>query len=96
MDASSLLAQATDLEPDVVLLDWELPGNSITALVEALSRARTPCKVIVLARRPEAKQAALTIGADAFVSKTDPADSLLETLHQLLNPQERDTVSVAP
>jgi DNA-binding NarL/FixJ family response regulator len=96
MDAPSLLAQATELEPDVILLDWELPGNSITALVETIRKSRTPCKVIVLARRPEARQAALTVGADAFVSKTDPADSLLETLHQLFNPLERDIVSVSP
>jgi two-component system response regulator DesR len=93
-DASSLLTQAEELKPDLVLLDWELPGNSITALIESMRQSKPPCQVIILARRPESKQAALTVGANAFVSKTDPADSLLQTLHRLLKPQERDSVTV--
>jgi DNA-binding NarL/FixJ family response regulator len=91
--ASSLLAKAEELEPDLVLLDWELPGNSITALIEQLKNAESPCRVIVLSRRPEAEQAAMTVGADAFVSKTDPADSLLDTLHSLIKLQERDSIT---
>jgi DNA-binding NarL/FixJ family response regulator len=94
-DAASLLAQAKELDPDLVLLDWELPGNSITELIQHLKKARTPCKTVVLSRRPEARQAALTVGADAFVSKTDPADSLLETLGNLLKPPEKDSITVA-
>jgi DNA-binding NarL/FixJ family response regulator len=92
-NASCLLAKAEELEPDLVLLDWELPGNSITALIERLRKAESPCRVIVLSRRPEAEQAALTVGADAFVSKTDPADSLLDTLHSLIKLQERDSIT---
>jgi two-component system response regulator DesR len=94
-DASSLLAPAKELQPDLVLLDWELPGSSIAGLIERLREAETPCKVIILSRRPEADQAARSAGADAFVSKTDPADSLLETLHNLCQPQERDPVTVS-
>ena len=92
-DASTLLAQVKALEPDLVLLDWELPGNSITALIESLKQTGTHCQVVILSRRPEAAQAARTVGADAFVSKTDPADSLLQTLHQLIKPQERDAIT---
>ena len=93
-DASSLLAQAKELHPDLVLLDWELPGSSIAALIEQIRETYRPCKVVVLSRRPESEQAALTVGADAFASKTDPADSLLERLHRLFNPQERDPAQV--
>lgn len=92
-NASNLLAQAKEFQPDLVLLDWELPGDSITALIEHLREAERLCKVVVLSRRPEPEQAALTVGADAFVSKTDPADSLLETLHRLFKTQERDSAS---
>jgi two-component system response regulator DesR len=95
-DASSLLAQVQELQPDLVLLDLELPGSSVAELIERLREAQRPCKVIVLSRRPESKQAALTLGADAFVSKMDPADSLLETVHMLFKPQERDSVTVPP
>ena len=85
-DASSLLAQAKEIQPDLVLIDWELPGNSIAVLIEWLKEAKKPSKVIVLSRRPESEQAALTVGADAFVSKTHSANSLLDTLHRLFKP----------
>jgi DNA-binding NarL/FixJ family response regulator len=87
-DALSLVAQVEALKPDLVLLDWELPGNSITAVIESLKRAEKSCQVIILSRRPEAEHAALTVGADAFVSKTDPADSLLHTLNGLIKPHK--------
>jgi DNA-binding NarL/FixJ family response regulator len=93
-DALSLLAQAKELQPDLVLLDWELPGSPITTLIEQLRKGERPIKITILARRPDAKQAALTVGADAFVSKTNPADSLLQTLHALLGSQERDSITV--
>ena len=39
--------------------------------------------VIVLSGRPEACQTALAAGANAFVSKIDPPEKLLETLHDI-------------
>lgn len=72
-----LLAQAEATRPDVVLLDWELPGLQAATPLSIL-RARCPClKIIVLSGRPEARQAALAAGADAFVSKGDPPERLL-------------------
>ena len=41
-------------------------------------RSRAPAT-----EEPEARQAALTAGADAFVSKGDPAESLLRTLRAI-------------
>jgi DNA-binding NarL/FixJ family response regulator len=89
-DASSLLEKARQLEPDLVLLDWELPGSSITAVVEQISNTDAPFQIIVLSRRPEAREAALTVGAHAFVSKTDPGESILETVRDLLS-RQRET-----
>ena len=93
-DSASLLAQAQEVHPDLVLLDWELPGSSITEVIERLREINDSCKVIVFCRRAEAKQSALTVGADAFFSKTHPADSLLETLHTLFGTHERNSVDV--
>jgi len=71
--------------PDLVLLDWELPGlraadvpkKAKPGLLPAL-RARCPrVKVVALSGRPEARQAALAAGADVFVSKGDPPERLL-------------------
>jgi DNA-binding NarL/FixJ family response regulator len=91
-DASSLLDRAKELQPDLILIDWELLGSSAASLIEQLRESET--LIVVLARRSESEQAARAAGADAFVSKTDPADSLLETLHKLFKPQQRGHVAV--
>jgi len=78
--ASALLAQAA-VQPDVVLLDWELPGLLATNLLSALHSGGHLMIVIALSGRPEARRAALDAGVDAFVSKGDPPERLLAILY---------------
>jgi DNA-binding NarL/FixJ family response regulator len=74
-----LLKQVELTCPDLVLLDWELPGLNANFLPHL--RLRFPSvMVIALSGRPEARRAALTAGVDAFVSKGDPPDKLLMAL----------------
>ncbi len=80
-EAETLLAQEEATQPDLVLLDWELPGAQITDLLSAL---RVRCRrtiVIALSGRLEARQEAVDAGIDAFVSKGDPPEYLLATLY---------------
>jgi DNA-binding NarL/FixJ family response regulator len=79
-DADSLLAQALDLAPDVVLLDRRLRGMATEELVQALRRATTGVRVIILGDRPEMRQAAFEAGGDAFVAKVDPPERLLAAI----------------
>jgi DNA-binding NarL/FixJ family response regulator len=79
-EAGELLAQEAALQPDLVLLDWELPGSQPADLLAAL-RIRRHTIVIALSGRPEARQAALNAGVDAFVSKGEPPERLLATLY---------------
>jgi len=79
----ALLAALLTAEPDVVLLDWELPGPPAPAVVAGI-RVRCPdARVIALSGRIEAYRAALAAGVDAFVSKGDPPERLLTTLRVL-------------
>jgi len=80
IDAADLLAQVETVNPGTVLLDWELPGGSQASLVSALRGVRPELVVIALSGRPEARQDALLAGVDAFVSKADPPEKLLETI----------------
>jgi DNA-binding NarL/FixJ family response regulator len=83
-----LLAHLKAVKPDLILLDWELPDPSVTyassdpgsSLLSALRSQCPHLQVIALSGRPEARQAALAAGADAFVSKGDPPERLLSTL----------------
>jgi DNA-binding NarL/FixJ family response regulator len=88
-DGSSLLAQVKAVQPDLLLIDWDLPGNSIADLIKWIKEADKPTRVIVLSRNQQSEKAALAAGADALVSKTRSANSLLDVLHRLLKPEER-------
>jgi DNA-binding NarL/FixJ family response regulator len=85
-DASTLLADAPHLRPDLVLLDWELPGldgfSSARSVLESLYTSCPRLQVIVLSGRPEAGRLALASGATTFVSKADPPERLLDALRR--------------
>lgn len=81
VDATGLLDWVRVACPDLVLLDWELPGQQQP--VDLLATLRTRCPhvlVIALSGRPEARAAALAAGAHAFVSKGDPPEQLMAAL----------------
>jgi DNA-binding NarL/FixJ family response regulator len=79
-DAQDLLLQMEDMCPDVVLLDWELPGLGAKDLLPALRRACPDAVVIALSGLVRARQTALAAGVDAFVSKGEPPERLLSTI----------------
>jgi len=78
-DAEELARVLQTTSPDLLLVDWELPGLHRSASLPELCSHRS-CKVIVLGGRCQTPQAALASGADAFVSKSEPPDHLFATL----------------
>ena len=89
VNGEDLLALAGGTCLDLVLLAWELPGLAGVGGLPALRRLCPELSVIVLSGRPEARQAALSAGADAFVSKSDPPDRLLAAIEKQ-RPREED------
>lgn len=80
-EAKALLAQIRATQPDLVLLDWGLPGLGAVGSLPALRLVCPHLAVIVTSGRPEAGREALAAGADAFVSKVDPPEHLLAALN---------------
>jgi DNA-binding NarL/FixJ family response regulator len=80
VDAQDLLLQAQHTYPDLLLLDWELPGLAGSGLLSALHRVYPNLSVIALSGRTESSQAALAAGANAFVSKVEPPEHLLRAI----------------
>mgnify|MGYP006299072259 CR=1 FL=1 len=79
VDSTGLLDWLKAASPDVVLLDWELPGFT----PDVVSELRDLCptlSIIALSGQPEARRAALEAGADGFASKGDPPEELLAVL----------------
>ena len=70
---SCLAAGAVDL----LLIDWQLPGLAEAGSIPALRGDYPELMIVVLSSRPELGHEALAQGADDFVSKIDPPESLL-------------------
>jgi len=94
-DMDHVLAQVEDAHPDLVILDWELPGRPTRERVSILRALVPGLKVIVISTRPELQQQVLAEGADVFVCKTDPPckllDSILALCGQTYHPSSRKT-----
>lgn len=77
VDAEELVSLVAGLNPDLVLLDWELPGLEADGAVKTLRQAQPQLVIIALSGRSEAGRASLEAGANAFVSKVEPPERLL-------------------
>jgi len=82
VDATGLVDWLKVVCPDLVLLDWELPGASGEELLSDIQASCSRAQVIAMSGLPEARQAALEAGADGFVSKGDPPERLLEAIEE--------------
>jgi DNA-binding NarL/FixJ family response regulator len=78
-NVNALIAQVIAERPDTVLLDWDLLKNR-DQLIFGLKKVYPKLAVLILSGRPEVRQDAIRYGADAFFSKTDPPERLLQTL----------------
>jgi two-component system response regulator FimZ (fimbrial Z protein)/two-component system response regulator EvgA len=81
-DANLLLELAKKHLPDVILVDCELPGIYIEDLISSLHALEPSPTVIVMSSEFENSRKLLKAGADAFVSKGDQPDWLLEILRK--------------
>jgi two-component system NarL family response regulator len=79
-DAYKLLNLVIDNPPDLVLMDAELPGMSNTNLINELHKVKPKPIVVVMGTSNAQGRMLVKSGADAFVSKSDPPDWVLETM----------------
>ena len=79
--ADELLRGILKAYPQVVLLDWELPGLPDQHKLDSMRLLDPHLRVIALSGQPEARKQALAEGVDLFVSKSDPADGVLKALY---------------
>jgi DNA-binding response OmpR family regulator len=79
-DNEELLAQVEAFRPDIVLVDWGLPGCAQTESLASLCACDPRPSVIVLGSLLEQRQDALAAGADSFVCKGDPPRRLLASV----------------
>jgi DNA-binding NarL/FixJ family response regulator len=79
VDWTTTLAQAAGTQPDMVVVEWDLIPHDSSLL--ALRATCPAAVVIVLISHLDARQqAALSAGADSFISKDETPDRVAERL----------------
>ncbi len=80
-DWPTLLAQVPINRIDMLLVDWDLLPSSPNAALEVLRKVCPAALVVILISHLDARQqAALSAGADAFISKGETPERVAERL----------------
>jgi DNA-binding NarL/FixJ family response regulator len=84
-DWPTALAQAPVSRTDMLLIDWDmLPSSAPNSALDGLRKACPAALVIVLISHLDARQqAALSSGADAFISKGETPERVAERLRSV-------------
>jgi DNA-binding NarL/FixJ family response regulator len=82
-DCEELLAQVQTRHPNLVLLEWELPGRPGLELLPVLQGRNGRPVVMVLSGRPELEQVVRDAGAHAFFNLGEPPRRLLAALRAI-------------
>ena len=85
-DGDEIVPRALEAEPDVALLDIELPGRSGLDAAAALRQALPDCQVLILTTfgRPGYLRRAMEAGAAGFLVKDGPVEDLAVAIRRVL------------
>ena len=81
-ETEGALALVATAHPDVMLLDWDLPGRPCSAVLAEARGADPRPAMVVLGRQARTEEAALAAGADAYVLRGDPPEQLLDAVRR--------------
>lgn len=97
VDAQQAHALIIDEKPDLVLLDWMMPGTSGVELARRLKRddvtARTPIIMLTAKGEEDNKIQGLEIGADDYITKPFSPRELVARLKAVLRRTENNEIS---
>ncbi len=80
-DWATVLALAPDTRPDLIVVDWDMVAYEFGAALPKLREACPAAVVIVLISHLDSRhQAALSAGADSFISKGETSEQVAERL----------------
>ena len=85
-NGADALAQVTAERPDLVLLDWRMPGLGGSSVLDAIKHDHPQLPVVVLTSEVQDHHRALAeaLGVDAFLTKPFSPIELLDTVERLL------------
>lgn len=89
-DTHTLLEEARLLQPNILLLDVNMPGPNILSTIAALRVHCPEARILVLSASKERKQVLelLKAGVKGYVLKEDNPRELLQAIHSVANGEE--------
>jgi DNA-binding NarL/FixJ family response regulator len=95
-DGHAVLEAARQLQPDVIVVDLNLPGIDGLEVCRQVTQLNPLAKVVVFTATndPDIRQRAFEVGASAFVSKMAAGGELLSTVKRLC--ADRTEVQIPP
>ena len=82
-DWATALAQAPATNPDMLMVDWGLvAAGSGTNLADLRMACPTAVVIVLISHLDAREQAALSAGADAFISKGETSEKVVERLRE--------------
>jgi len=86
-DGLEAVKAAHQLNPDIVLLDLNLPGLSGLEALRLIKEDRPACTVLMLTVSEDANELAMALrgGADGYVLKNVDANYLVDAIHRVVN-----------
>lgn len=94
-DGDEGLRLVEEQSPDLVILDWQVPGRHGSLVLDSVKTRRPTLPVIVLTadHRPTQRELAESIGADGFLNKPFSPLELLSVIERLLADRPRDDLA---
>lgn len=83
--AESLLAQLGQTRPDVLLLDWLLPGMNPQRLLPVLRKFFPGTRIIATVSQKKLGEQALSYGVDAYLLKGLQPEEFAQALNNQMN-----------
>ena len=87
--AENTLAKVCQSPPDVILLDWNIPGLHPQRLLNALRQCCPETLILATSVKPEQESIAMQFDADAFLLKQLSPDQFISALITAVNQKER-------
>jgi two-component system response regulator MtrA len=83
VNGNGLSSQLKTTQPDVLLLDWYLPGMPVNALIADIRALELQLKIVAISIHPEDESEARAAGVDHFITKAAPPDRLTFLLERM-------------
>ncbi|WP_203364081.1 response regulator transcription factor [Bacillus sp. REN10] len=86
-DGKQALAAIESMEPDVCLLDIEMPYVTGLEIAERLRSEDHPCKIMIVTTftRPGYLQKAMDLTVEGYLLKDEPIDFLIDAIRKVMN-----------